>query len=125
MIRLASATISSEWLFSRLEGLSANARVDPGAKIIALQPFPTGLTSIRIPYIRLRSLAWATHQTRPNGLLSSRRPEAYNTMSHIGKGGVSGTGRRRHEVIVRYRYRTPAKICDPDAHSGEGTVVIR
>ena len=41
--RLASATISSVRLFSRLEGLSANARVDPGAKITALQPFPTGL----------------------------------------------------------------------------------
>jgi len=49
MIRLASATISSVRLFSRLEGLSANGRVDPGAKIAALQPFPTGLTSIRCP----------------------------------------------------------------------------
>jgi hypothetical protein len=49
IIRLASATISSVRLFSRLDGLSANARVDPGAKIAALQPFPTGLTSIRYP----------------------------------------------------------------------------
>src|SRR3974390_2441133 len=49
IIRLASATISSVRLFSRLERLSANARVDPGAKITALQPFPTGLTSIRCP----------------------------------------------------------------------------
>ena len=49
MIRLASATISSERLFSRLVGLSANARFDPGAKIDALQPFPTKLTSIRNP----------------------------------------------------------------------------
>ena len=49
MIRLASATISSVRLFSRLEGLSANGRVEPGAKIAALQPFPTGLTSIRYP----------------------------------------------------------------------------
>jgi hypothetical protein len=49
IIRLASATISSVLLFSRLEGLSANARVDPGAKIAALQPLPTWLTSIRYP----------------------------------------------------------------------------
>ncbi len=49
IIRLASAAISSVRLFSRLEGLSANGRVDPGAKIAALQPFPTGLTSIRCP----------------------------------------------------------------------------
>jgi hypothetical protein len=41
--RLASATISSVLLFSRLEGLSANARVDPSAKIAALQPLPTRL----------------------------------------------------------------------------------
>ena len=47
--RLASATISSVLLFSRLEGLSANGRVDPGAKIAALQPLPTGLTTIRYP----------------------------------------------------------------------------
>jgi hypothetical protein len=49
IIRLASATISSVRLFSRLEGLSANGRVDPGAKIAALQPLPTGLTTIRYP----------------------------------------------------------------------------
>ena len=49
IIRLASATISSVRFFSRLEGLSANGRVDPGAKIEALQPFPTELTSIRNP----------------------------------------------------------------------------
>ena len=48
-IRLASVTISSLRLFSRLEGLSANALLEPGGKIVALQPFPTGLTSIRIP----------------------------------------------------------------------------
>jgi hypothetical protein len=48
-MRFASATISSVRLFSRLEGLSGNARVDPGAKIAALQPFPTGPTSIRYP----------------------------------------------------------------------------
>ena len=39
-IRLASATISSEWLFSRLEGAITNARVDPGAKILLSNPFP-------------------------------------------------------------------------------------
>ena len=49
IMRLASATISSERLFSKLEGLSAIARVEPGAKIAALHPFPTGLTSMRCP----------------------------------------------------------------------------
>jgi hypothetical protein len=49
IIRLASATVSSVRLFSRLEGLSANARVEPGEKIDALQPFPTELSSIRYP----------------------------------------------------------------------------
>src|SRR6516162_4413913 len=49
IIRLASATISSVRLFSRLEGLPANGRVDPGAKIEALQPFPTELSSVRYP----------------------------------------------------------------------------
>ena len=33
MIRLASATISSLRLLSKLKGLSANARVEPGSKI--------------------------------------------------------------------------------------------
>ena len=33
MIRLASATISSLQLFSKLKGLSANARVEPGSKM--------------------------------------------------------------------------------------------
>ena len=47
--RLASAMISSERLFSRLDGLSGNARRDPGPKISALQPFPTGLTFMRYP----------------------------------------------------------------------------
>ena len=56
IIRLASATISSERLFSRLEGLSASAWVDLGAKIAALQPFPTGLPLSDIPRIRLHSL---------------------------------------------------------------------
>jgi hypothetical protein len=49
MIRLASATISSVRLFSRLEGLSPSARFEPAGKTDALQPFPTGLTSIRNP----------------------------------------------------------------------------
>jgi len=49
MIRLASATISSLRLFSKLKGLSANARFEPGSKIDALQPFPTDVTSIRNP----------------------------------------------------------------------------
>ena len=38
-MRLASATISSERLFSKLEGLSDIARVEPGAKIAALHPY--------------------------------------------------------------------------------------
>ena len=48
-MRLASATISSLQLFSKLKGLSANARFEPGSKIDALQPFPTDVTSIRNP----------------------------------------------------------------------------
>ena len=80
IIRLASATISSVRLFSRLEGLSANGRVDPGAKIAALQPFPTGLTCIRYPLYSITVIACAifnaaTHQPRyyetRNGLYSS------------------------------------------------------
>ena len=67
IIRLASATISSVRLFSRLEGLSAIGRVDPGAKIEALQPFPTELTSIRYPLYSMavisRVMSTATHQT--------------------------------------------------------------
>src|SRR5215510_13294048 len=57
-MRLASATISSERLFSRLEGLSAIARVEPGAKIAALQPFPTGLTSMRCPLYSIAVIAY-------------------------------------------------------------------
>jgi hypothetical protein len=49
IVRLASARISSLRLFSRLEGLSANARFECGGKMVALQPFPTELTSIRNP----------------------------------------------------------------------------
>jgi hypothetical protein len=36
-------------LFSSLAGLSDSADDEPGGKIIALQPFPTGLTSRRYP----------------------------------------------------------------------------
>jgi hypothetical protein len=57
IIRLASATISSVRLFSRLDGLSANGRVHPGAKIEALQPFPTELTSIRYPLYSMTVIA--------------------------------------------------------------------
>jgi hypothetical protein len=56
IIRLGSATISSVRLFSRLVGLSANAVVDPGPKIGALQPFPRGLPLSDIPCIPLLSL---------------------------------------------------------------------
>ena len=48
-MRLASATSSSELLFSRLTGLFAHGEIEPGEKIDALQPFPTRLTSIRNP----------------------------------------------------------------------------
>ena len=48
-MRLASATISSLRLFSKLKGLSANARFEPGSKIDARQHFPTDVTSIRNP----------------------------------------------------------------------------
>jgi hypothetical protein len=48
-MRLASATISSVLLFSRLTGLFGHGTVEPGEKIDALQPFPTWLTSIRYP----------------------------------------------------------------------------
>ena len=61
IIRLACATISSERLFSRLEGLSAIARVEPGAKIAALQPFPTGLTSMRCPLYSIAVIAYLAH----------------------------------------------------------------
>src|SRR5262245_3903604 len=57
-MRLASATISSERLFSRLEGLSAIARVEPGAKMAALQPFPTWLTSMRCPLYSIAVTAY-------------------------------------------------------------------
>jgi hypothetical protein len=48
-IFFASATIASLGLFSSLAGLSDSADDEPGGKIIALQPFPTGLTSRRYP----------------------------------------------------------------------------
>src|SRR3974390_3666139 len=48
-MRFASATSSSALLFSRLAGLFGNGRIEPGEKIDALQPFPTGQTSIRYP----------------------------------------------------------------------------
>ena len=49
IMRLASATISSVLLFSRLAGLFGHGVVEPGEKIDALQPFPTGQTSILYP----------------------------------------------------------------------------
>ena len=49
IMRLASATISSVLLFSRLTGLFGHGVVEPGEKIDALQPFPTGQTSILYP----------------------------------------------------------------------------
>jgi hypothetical protein len=47
--RLAAATISSVLLFSRLIGLFGHGEVEPGEKIDALHPFPTGQTSILYP----------------------------------------------------------------------------
>src|SRR6516165_8792580 len=49
IIRLALATISSMLLFSRLTGLFGHGEVEPGEKIDALHPFPTGPTSILYP----------------------------------------------------------------------------
>src|SRR5262249_14295821 len=49
IIFFASATIASLGLFSSIAGLSGSADDEPGGKIIALQPFPTGLTSRRYP----------------------------------------------------------------------------
>jgi hypothetical protein len=49
IMRLASATISSVLLFSRLTGLFGHGVVEPGEKIDALHPFPTGQTSILYP----------------------------------------------------------------------------
>jgi len=48
-MRLASATISSMLLFSRLAGLFGHGEVELGEKIDALHPFPTGQTSILYP----------------------------------------------------------------------------
>jgi hypothetical protein len=70
-MRLASATISSERLFSRLEGLSAIARVESEAKIAALQPFPTRLTSMRCP---LYSMAVIAHRGSLHVNGSARMP---------------------------------------------------
>src|SRR5215472_13040204 len=98
MIRLASATISSVRLFSRLEGLSANGRVDPGAKITALQPFPTGLISTRYPLYSITVIAWAIsirHGHSPNHwLLRAQRTllvasDAHNNMFQNEKGDFS------------------------------------
>jgi hypothetical protein len=47
MVHLAAATISSALLFSRFTGLFGHGAVEPGEKIVALQPFPTRLISIR------------------------------------------------------------------------------
>jgi hypothetical protein len=49
IMRLASATISSVLLFSRLTGLFGHGVVEPGEKIDALHPFPTEQTSILYP----------------------------------------------------------------------------
>src|SRR5262245_60169745 len=49
IIFFASATIASLGLFSSVAGLSGSADDEPGGKIIALQPFPAGLTSRRYP----------------------------------------------------------------------------
>ena len=77
-MRLASATISSLQLFSKLKGLSANARFEPGSKMTALQPFPTDVTSIRNPlYSRvvIVCFVWA-RQISPEALWIDRLDEA-------------------------------------------------
>src|SRR5271165_4137617 len=83
IIRLASATISSVLLFSRLEGLSANARVDPGAKIAALQPLPTWLTSIRYPLYSMTVIDCAmSTATRQTATQSASNATPQTTTSH-------------------------------------------
>jgi hypothetical protein len=74
--------------FSRFEGLSVNARVDPGAKIAALQPFPTGLTSIRYP---LYSITVIFHSARPT------HQTALATRVGLDRGG-----RRKHKDAAAY-----------------------
>ena len=65
--RLASATICSMLLFSRLTGLFGHGLIEPGEKIDALQPFPTGQTSILYPYSHLLSL-FALHKRAETAL---------------------------------------------------------
>ena len=72
-MRLASATISSERLFSKLEGLSAIARVEPGAKIAALQPFLCD-----VPYIRSRSLHTVVSAFAHATSFEAWRPKIWN-----------------------------------------------
>jgi hypothetical protein len=121
IIRLASATICSEWLFSKLEGLSANERVDPGAKITALQPFPTELTSIRYPLYSTTVIRCATHQTDPADLLVLPSRRAQYHVAHwrrwLNALGVSAWSDRQE--------LDHAKMCGLDAHFAEGTFVLR
>jgi hypothetical protein len=96
IIRFASATISSVRLFSRLEGLSANARVDPGAKIAALQPFPTGLTSIRYPLYSMAVIVSAISIRR--GPLPKHHPKSTaicnGDRGAVARGGGNGLRKR-------------------------------
>jgi hypothetical protein len=62
-MRLASATISSALLFSRLNGLFGHGEVEPSERIDALHPFPTGQTSI-LPYSQLLSFFASIALTR-------------------------------------------------------------
>jgi hypothetical protein len=59
IMRLASATISSVLLFSRLTGLFGHGEVEPGEKMDALHPFPKGRTSIRYPLYSMTVMLFA------------------------------------------------------------------
>jgi hypothetical protein len=104
--RLASTTISSVRLFSRLEGLSANARVDPGAKMAALQPFPTGPTSIRYPLYSITVIC-ATRRLLLNG------PPPYGQKGPPARGGPVEFRRASPRKQAAARLRTQWRFSAP------------
>ena len=89
--------------------------VDPGAKITALQPLPTGLTSIRNPLYSTMVIACVTSTTSPTDFARALQFDAHNSMSQNEKGRP---GCCWHGVIVkcstlaemRAQMRTPVKI---------------
>jgi hypothetical protein len=113
IIRLASATISSARLFSRFEGLSAKARVDPGAKIAALQPFPTGLTSIRYPLYSITVIACAISlrcgpRTKPRWLPRARWQLSIDYLCTSRAQDGNGIARPVHKFIAKRAHGSTA-----------------